>query len=196
MQFPRPFSASSAETLVLSKRQFVWVDFDPSTQKLFIHSRQIQMWKLDVWGTQHFSTARGANSSQRPGNLCRSLSCTRWIWGTDDPRLALGFSFHAVSGHSWLLVMIMTFSKPLNYIYTYTHTYLKRFIYIYMGYRDTQLQKADWPELSSSYLEWTSHSFKGGWPKSSEHLVHGPCASCSGRFGGEFHAQNGWSSLG
>ena len=42
-------------------------------------------------------------------------------------------------------------------MYIYIHTYLKRFIYIYiyMGYRDTQLQKADRPELSSSY--WNEH---------------------------------------
>ena len=111
--------------------------------------------KRDVWGAQHCSTARGANSSQRPGNLCRSLSCTR-IWGT-DPRLALGFSFYVVRGHSWLLAMIMTCSKPLNYTYIYNYIYIYSlyiiiyiiicyiyiyiYIYIYMGYRDTQLHK-------------------------------------------------------
>ena len=60
-------------------------------------------------------------------------------------------------------------------MYIYIHTYLKRFIYIYgiPGHPATK----SWPTRAFiQLLEWTSHSFKGGWPKSPEHLVHGPCA--------------------
>jgi len=70
--------------------------------------------------------------------------------------LALGFSFHAVSGHSWLLVMIMTFSKPLNYIYIYTYIY----VYIYTYILETfHIYIYIWDTGTPSYKKLTDPSF-------------------------------------